>query len=246
LKNIYNEEEYAKKILKEKKLLSGRIQFQFNVLAKYWFFTEGYNKAEVKAKLIEFCEKYVNGFNFNINYKMVNNAISHLSSKKCQYVRINEIFVSDEFVQYFVHLDLPFNTKKFLFSLAVFGKINSLLGRGEEFVQSNSNFRDIQQASDVKLEGNFWDDFVKKMTDNGILRATAKGSLKLLFLNDIPEGNEIYKISDFHNLGLWYDVYCGDRRRKICEKCGRIFKKRTAKSNSQIYCYSCSKNKQPY
>jgi len=246
LKNIYNEEEYAEKILKEGKLLSGRTQFQFNVLAKYWFFTKGDEKTEVKAKLIEFCEKCVSGFNFNIHYKMINNAISHLSSKTCQYVRINWLFVSDEFVQYFVHLQVPFNTKKFLFALAVFGKINNLLGRGEEFVQSNSDFRDVQQSADIKIEGDFWDGFVKKMTEDGILRGTTGGNLKLLFLKDIPEGDEIYKISDFHNLGLWYDVYCGDRRRKICEKCGRIFKKRTAKSNSQIYCSSCSKNKQPY
>jgi len=246
LKNIYNEEEYAEKILKEGKLLSGRIQFQFNVLAKYWFFTKGYAKPEVRARLIDFCEKCVPGFNFNIHHKMIVRAITHLSSKRCQYVKIEGIFISDEFVQYFVRLDLPYDTKKFLFTLAVFGKINKALGRGEEFVQSNSNFRDIQQSADIKIEGMFWETFIKKMFEDGILRVTVNGSLNLLFLKNIPKGEEIYKISDFHNLGLWYDVYCGDRRRKVCEKCGQIFKKRTAKSNSQIYCYSCSKNKQPY
>lgn len=220
--------------------LSGKYLFELKILAKYLYFTENKKKREVKDTIISFCERWFPGFNFNIEYKMINRVIRYLSSKKCRYIVIDSVFISDKFVQYFLNLDFDREIKKFLFALAVLGKVNKEIGFSEEYVSSYTDFRDVKRSAGVELKGDIYIDVLYPLYEKGILRSTCKGVLNLLFVKEIPKEQEIYKISDFHNIGLWLDFYEGLPNIKKCEKCGEIFKKGKSKKSPQKYCLSCS------
>ena len=220
--------------------LSGKYLFELKILAKYLYFTENKKKREVKDTIIAFCERWFPGFNFNIEYAMINKIIRYLGSKKCRYIVIDSVFISDEFVQYFLGLNFPREIKKFLFTLTVLGKVNKALGFSEEYVSNYTDFRDVKKTAGVEICGDIYKDVLYPLYEQGLIRMTCKRVINLLFVKEIPEGQEIYKISDFHNIGLWLDFYEGLPGLSRCEKCGEIFKKKTSKPSPQKYCQNCS------
>lgn len=239
--SVFNEKTYAEKIMKYG-FLSYKIQFELKILAKYFKFVEEKPPKEVKEALIAFCERFMHGFNLNIHYSLINSTMNYLKSKKCKFIVIENIFVSEEFMQYFVNLDEDGDIKKFLFTLAVFGKIHKEIGYSEKFVSDFANFRSLRQSAGVKMYGSVYDN-LNDLYNKGFLKMTSKSTINLLFLDNIPEGEPRYKIGDFQNLGLVFDIYTGVKRRYCCVKCGQTFEKKQIKRIEHQLCNDCLKKK---
>ena len=236
--SVFNEEEYAQKMIKNG-FLSRKYRFELKVLAKYYLFSEKVDINHIKPILVAFCERFLSGFNMHIHYEMINATISYLTSKKCKYIILDGVFVSDEFVQYFLGLDESEDVRKFLFTLAIFGRINEQIGYGNEYIPSFNDYRDVKASAGIKIDGSIYV-FMKPLRDKGFLDMNYKSVIRILFLDKIPTGEPIYKIKDFKNLGLWLDFYQNKNGVHLCEKCGKLFKKRNPKAFSQKYCSSCS------
>ena len=152
---------------------------------------------------------------------------------------IEGIFISDEFIQYFNHLDFDEDIKKLLFTLGILGEINQAIGGSKRFVTSYKKYNDVKKISGIKTK---WDiiSIRKELEENKLVRPVSGKTSELLFLDNIPAGDPIYKITDFYNLGDWFSFYNGIKGFRRCEKCGTIFRKRTPKASSQKYCNSCA------
>lgn len=218
--------------------LSRKYRFELKILAKYYLFSEKLDINHIKPILISFCEHFLIGFNIDVHYEMINSTILYLKSKKCKYIILDGIFISDEFVQFFLKLEEEEDVKKFLFSLAVFGEINKKIGYGIEYIPSVNNYKDVKESANIVVPGDVYM-FIKELRDKKFLDMDYRKIIKLLFLNDIPAGELVYKITDFKTLGLWFDFYQGKKEIHLCEKCGGLFKKRTSKPSSQKYCNDC-------
>jgi len=176
-----------------------------------------------------------------MHYPLINSAIGYLNSKKCKHIIIDSIFISDEFVRYFNELDLDDDCKKIMFTLGIWGKLNLELGYSELFAYSYNDYRDLRDSSNIHIKGSIYN-LIHFLYKEGYVRGCHTGAIELNFLKDIPIGNEIYKISDFNNLGNWLDFYNGVKGFYLCEKCGSIYKKNNVKSNSQKYCKICAES----
>lgn len=238
MKEILNEKEYAEKIIKNG-FLSKKIRFELKILAKYYFFSENLPKKEVKLILEAFCRKNIAGFNINIDYKMINDAVLHLNSKKCQYLNISEIWISQELIDYINSLDFDNDTKKVLFTLSIWGKINLLCGYSQEYASSFKDYRDLKSSSNIESKINIYDIF-NNLYEKGFLKMTWQGVAKMIFLEKIPEGEDLYKLTDFSNLGLWFDFYNNSEFVFKCEECGNLFEKKVKKNFPKKKCNKCS------
>ena len=238
--DIFNEKLHAEEMLR-KGFLSTNIKFELRILAKYYKFEFLKKDEDIKKILISFCETWLKGFRYEMHYSLINSAISYLNSKKCKHIIIDSIFISDEFVRYFNSLPLDDDCKKIMFTLGIWGKLNLELGYSEFFAYSYNDYRDLRDSSNINITGSIYN-LIHYLYKEGYIRGCHTGAIELSFLKNIPSGEEIYKISDFNNLGNWLDFYNGAKGFYRCEKCGRIFKKNNTKANSQKYCKICSKS----
>lgn len=218
--------------------LSKKFEFELKILAKYLFFVKNMPKKNVKSVIIAFCEKNETGFNINIHYGLINKVITYLSSKKCRLVKIESVYISDEFVNYFKTLKFSKEIKKLLFTTAVLGKVNEQLGFSERYASSYVEYKDVKDMANVKIDGDIYLLF-KDLSDQGYVNMTHKGVLVLNFVDSIPKGEDIYKIDDFTNLGNWFDLYNGEENIYRCEKCNKVFKKRFSRGSHQKLCNDC-------
>ena len=53
---------------------------------------------------------------------------------------------------------------------------------------------------------------------------------------DDNAGVVAFEITNYNNIGYWFEWYNGNKRISKCNKCGNVFYK---KSNHQVYCDKC-------
>jgi len=236
--DIFNEKAHAEEMIR-KGFLSTNIKFELRFLAKYYKFEFYKSDKEIKKILTSFCENWLPGFRYEMHYMLINSAIGYLNSPKCRQIIIDSIFISDEFVSYFNGLDIDDNSRKVLFTLGIWGKLNLELGYSELFAYSYNDYRDLRDSSNIHIRGSIFN-LLHSLYTEGYIRNCHTGAVELNFLKDIEEGFPIYKISDFNNLGNWLDFYNGVKGFYVCEKCSKIFKKNNIKAGAQKYCKSCA------
>ena len=74
-----------------------------------------------------------------------------------------------------------------------------------------------------------------------LVKILHKGTILLDYVkNCIQEGDVAFSITDFNNIGYYFDWYNGENGVIKCEndKCNKLIKK---KSNNQKFCIDCSK-----
>jgi hypothetical protein len=240
--SVFDEKKYAEEMIKNG-FLSRKYQFELRILAKYYKFVENKKPKQIKSIIVAFCEKNLYGFNFNCDFAFINSVISYLKSKKCQFIIIDGIWVSEEYVQFFCNLDCEYDIKKLLFTIGIWGKINLELGHSEAYAASFDNYRDLKNSAGVKMKGDIYYNVFHKFFDEKTIRMTHRGTLHNLFLAKVVEGDSIYKITDLKNLGAWFDSYNGINRIYLCEECGKPFQKKSNKTTVFKFCPNCSKAK---
>jgi DNA-directed RNA polymerase subunit RPC12/RpoP len=238
---VFDEREYAEKMMREG-FLSTNVKFELRILAKYFFFEQNKPTKEIKDILNSFCEVWVPGFRKEIYYRLINAVLSYVERNNCKYITIDGVFISQEFVDYINNLNMSRDMKKILFTLGVWGEINAKLCYSKDFAYSYYNYRDLKEVANVQSNGSIFDP-MHELYNLGYIRACYTGAIELLFLKNIEQGEPLYKITDFKNIGNWLDFYNGVKNYYSCQKCKAIFKKGNAKANSQVYCSECSKPK---
>lgn len=236
--SVFNEKKYAENMI-EQGFLSTDIRFELKIIAKYCKCEYDIPNNQMKELLKSFCETWLHGFRYEVHYSIINSTIAYLTTDKCKHINIEGVFISEEFVQYFIHLPLENDMKKLLFTLGVWGKLNLELEYSEKFAYSYNKYRDLKNSANINTKGSVLE-LVHELSNLGYVTGYYTGAIQLDFLKNIPDGMDMHKITDFNNIGSWFDFYNGVKRLYICEKCKKIYKKANVKANNQKFCKECS------
>ena len=246
MKFLYNELEYAKYVEKNG-FTSKNYYTEMVLLVKYWK-SIGNKPKERKEKLYKFCENNITGFNRVLYFKIINSALKSGSRKDNSLIVIEQIPVTISEITYVNNLDIDYNYKKVLFTLLVNNKIKKEIcklrfGQVSEFNYVGGKkkyYNDIIEMA--KIEKSYKvNNIINWLSDNGFIDVRTKAKVNLIFINNIPEDDNVaFSITTFDNIGYYFDWYNQDNKIIKCENCGKLVK---ATNNRKKYCKECWKEK---
>lgn len=106
------------------------------------------------------------------------------------------------------------------------------------FGGNRDSFSRIRKMANVTDKTTVYGDVIPHLIELGMATSIVRGRINLDFLAEYtPAGDELEEITDFDNIGLYYDLVCGNKHIGICETCGCLYRRA---SNSQKYCKDCS------
>lgn len=219
--------------------------YELRVLAKY-FKEEGIKASERKKKIYEFCEQYIPEFNQVTYFKEINSILRYASKKKNKLVVIDKIGVTDNEIIHINSLQLEYNLRKLLFTLTVLNKIMhqiyqlrydkhniyNIVGGSKKF------YRELVDTSKLPT-GTKIDDLMHQLTAKGIIQPLDKLQIKLNYIEDIKDSENImFEISEFDRIGYYYDYHTESKNVIKCVKCGSLVKTRGKNHKMCKECWS--------
>ena len=254
----YNEKKYAEEILK-KGFLTQYHRYELKILVKYYKEVLGEKASERKKLVYEFCENNIVKFNRVKYFKIINSALAYGSKRINKLILIKSIPVTKNEIEYINGLELDSAHKKILFTFIVKNKLNKemskqIYGKVSDyniFGGKTESYKEVFEMS--RLSGEYdINKLVNGLSNLGYVDVRTRGKINLSFIDDIvvdkdDKGNKIdnivFEITNFDNVGYYFDWYNGDDKYMKCENevCGEIIKK----TNGNIkYCIDCAKKMQ--
>lgn len=243
---IFNEKEYAEKIIEEG-FENGILDYsKIYTVAKYFREQYGYGEKRLEKEIIEFCQKHDKNFNPVVEagaiHKWVKSAMNYGLRK------IEEVEISKKDIEFLKTIKAT-RDRKALFVTLIFSKsLKQASTKRKKREQKESpnfyvhynNLLDITRLS--KISG---------LTELGLIKIYHKHPGAITFLHPErellridfidKEPKEIYLIDDLDNIMGFYEKIFGKLYEKgefPCTLCGKISIK---KANNQKVCTSCSK-----
>ena len=255
LNKYFKQKDYAEELLKTRKWKSS-IKRDFRLLARYFRHIENMDADVIENKLIKLCEsKGKDWFNSVTDSPYIDKAISNALKDNTEIVQIESIPIMKAELDYINDLDIESKHKKILYGILALAKLKSKSiqiqnkndigmyfgGAGKE------SYKSLMEVLNDKYTRTFLDKelhkIIKSFNELGLTRTTYSASLEVLFVNDIEhDGEVVFWIKDFDNIGLYWEYELGNPNIKICEECNVNHYRKT--NNSSLYCKDCAKEKQ--
>ena len=204
-------------------------------------------KQERKEALHKFCEKHLKDYHRMKYYKIINKVLDYSCSKKNYLINIDSVPVMKSETDYLNRQDISIDEKKVLFALLITYKLRKLyfeIKKPNEpydnmyFKGGTSQYNDLKKVSNIhnKLDINI--DIISELAVKGYVKIYSRGCIRLNFIEAIVDdtGEVAFEMTDYNNIGYWFEWYNGNKRIGKCAKCGNVFYKRV---NNQIYCSDC-------
>ncbi len=204
-------------------------------------------KRDRKEALHEFCEKHLSDYHKMKYYKAINRALDYSSNKKNFLITIESIPVIRDEIDYLNSQELTNDEKKLLFTLLVTYKLRKTYFeiKNPDEVYENvyfkggiSQYNDLKKISNLNTKFDINKDVVSELATKGYVKIYSRGCIRLDFLEQIEyvTGEIAFEITDYNNIGYWFEWYNGNNRISKCNRCGNVFYR---KVNNQIYCVDC-------
>lgn len=243
----YKDLVYAQKIYSDGFLTKYR-ETELKLVALYMRDELGVTKKqERKEALHKFCEKYLKDYHRMKYYKIINKVLDYSCSKKNYLINIDSVPVMKSEIDYLNSQDISIDEKKVLFTLLITYKLRKLyfeIKKPNEpydnmyFKGGTTQYSDLKKISNIhnKLDINI--DIISELAVKGYVKIYSRGCIRLNFIEAIVDGTgEVaFEMTDYNNIGYWFEWYNGNKRIGKCAKCGNVFYKRV---NNQIYCSEC-------
>lgn len=226
---IFDEKLYAEEMLKKGFKTTHKHVNELGILAKYYF-SQGKEKDEVKKNIKEFCEKYIDEFNNDEWYKIINKTVNVAKNKKLITAKVVDITENE--INKIKLLD-KLNEQKVAFVLLVLYKFY-------DQKKFEINIEDLYRLckinalinSQTKLK------ILQNLTKLGLIDINMKGERWVTFADN---GKPIITIHNFKDFIYEYLEVIDKSRYLRCKECSKAIKKT---SNNLKYCLNCTKNKQ--
>ncbi|MCM3387312.1 hypothetical protein M3649_04085 [Ureibacillus chungkukjangi] len=179
---VFDEKKYAEKMLKKGFFTKNKNVYELHILAKYYFYI-GKTKDEVKELLTKFCNKYVEYFNMDEWYGVINRTIStasrgnlvtdkHVDITKSELDTIQTLKDIREQKLAFALLVLYkfYNYKRFKVTLEDLFNISDLLSYNSETRLRLLHSLTSQGIIDIDMRGRRWVSFSEKESESFIIR----------------------------------------------------------------------------
>lgn len=266
--DIFDEKTYIKNILKDG--FSLKWKRDASILARYYK-SKGCSKKEIKEKIIEKCEKYVDGFDIYISYKTINNIVNNAWKSDGELRVISFLEVDKEILNWFITREELTNAEqRVLFTIYGWTLIqaqyveypawHNLSGYTTLF-KENAN---IPQGTNLtKIKKHLCDlGYIKSSSEVRKSRGISKCLLYAKFIEDyeifqreLGEDKIIINYEDMYALGNFLEEYRKKKRVKktkikvnkdelVMCKCGREFIK-TPNTKREI-CEECYKEERKF
>lgn len=243
----YKDFVYAQKIYNEGFLTKYR-DTELKLVALYMRDILGITKKqERKEALHKFCEKYLPDYHRMKYYKIINRVLTYSCDKKNFLITIDSVPVMKCEMNYLNSQDISTDEKKVLFALLVTYKLRKMYFEIKKpdkpydnmyFKGGATQYGDLKKVSNInnKLDINI--DIISELAVKEYVKIYSRGCIRLNFLEEIVDdtGEVAFEMTDYNNIGYWFEWYNGNKRIGKCIKCGNVFYK---KSNHQIYCSEC-------
>lgn len=243
--NIFNEEKYATKILKNG-FISNKQGLELFILAKYYRFQQNKNKAECKVLLNQFCNNQIENSEQSDLYKKINSAINQAYDKNAYFLTIDYIVFSKNELDYINSLSVSPIAKQVLFGLWCCNKLNIKAQQSDKWI--NITYPELKKFCNLS-NGNMLK-IMNELYNNNLIFISDRCALCLTFLEDYNNNynaqmdntpTEIYYVDDFTTCGLWWQKYNGNKKIIVCGECGIL----TVRSgNRQKYCKDCARQRE--
>jgi len=243
----YNEKKYAEAILKEG-FLTQYHRYELKILVKYYKEVEGKKAKERKELIYKFCQDNIEKFNRVKYYKIINSALLYGSKVINKLILVENIPITDKEIEYINGLELDDIHKKILFTFIVKNKLNKemskqIFGNSSDynfFGGRSESYKEVFEMA--KLSGkNNMNNLVNDLSNEGYVDVRTRGKINLSFIDNIEDSeNVVFKITNFDNVGYYFDWYNGNDKFIKCENigCEDVIKKVNGKTK---YCSDCAK-----
>ena len=242
----YKDLTYAEKVYKEGFLTKYR-DTELKLVALYMRdVLEITKKQDRKEALHNFCKEHLPDYHKMKYYKVINRVLEYSCSKKNFLITIDSVPVLRSEIDFINAQDLSLDEKKLLFTLLITYKLRKTyfeIKKPDEpydnvyFKGSLSQYGDLKKVSNVNSKLDINIDIISQLANKDYVQIYSRGCIRMNVLDMIVDetGEIASEITDYNNIGYWFEWYNGNKRIGKCE-CGNVFYKRT---NNQIYCSDC-------
>lgn len=243
----YKDLVYAQKIYNDGSLTKYR-NTELKLVALYMRDILGITKKqERKEALYNFCEKYLPDYHRMKYYKVINKVVDYSCNKKNFLINIDNIPVMKGEMDYLNDQEISADKKKVLFTLLITYKLRKTYFEIKKpdkpynnifFKGGTTQYGDLKKISNIHNNLDINIDIISDLAENGYIKIYGRGCIRLNFIENIVEDTDevAFEITDYNNIGYWFEWYNGNKKIGKCEKCGNVFYKN---SNHQIYCSDC-------
>jgi ABC-type antimicrobial peptide transport system permease subunit len=252
----YNELAYVEKIYNNG-FQTKHLPTEIRLLVLYFRDILEYKPKEREYKIYEFCKKNIPNFRKERFYTTINKALRAGEKKNQKLITISKIDIYKTEVDYINSLDVNQDYKKVLFTFLVQKKLNKIV---YEYKNNNKNnnknndnnneynmlyfkggtkkYNNIKRISNIPIKILLNDEIVNTLAELKLITIIHKGTILLDYIQNCrQEGDIVFTINDFDNIGLYLDFYNGIKGVIKCENCNKIIK---PKNNKQKYCEECA------
>ncbi|RKJ71130.1 hypothetical protein D7X33_22635 [Butyricicoccus sp. 1XD8-22] len=227
---IFDEKEYAQSIEKKGFKTKNKRVYELNILIKYWIYL-GLDESKVKEKAIKFCEKYIEDFNYDEWYKVINRTINSAYRRDLITGRVVNITENElNTIQQLENIHL----QKLAFVMLVLYKFHNC-NKFKVTLDDLFSLSEINHNSEYRLK------FLHKLTKLKLIDIDDQGKRIVKFTDDDSEVKITIKKFDDFILHFYY--FLGDKKIKWCEECSEVLIRITTANNNK-YCKKCKRNKQ--
>lgn len=235
---VLNEVKQAEHII-EKGEVGNKPTSTLFLLGKYYRVKENLDKEHTFNKLNEFMEK---------NYKNYNSAlwediIEDISKKANKYSlrEIDSIGITQQELNEISEID-NLKYQKLLFTMLCYAKLYNLISENNNG-WINSDIKEIFRVARVSVKHrNDKFLYLNDLERTGLISFSNKNDNLNIRVNFVDiNGEEVFSIRDFRELGYEYLDYIGNGKFTRCLECNRIIKKIQKTGRPIQYCKSCAK-----
>jgi len=232
--SVFNEYEYAQKILKEN-IMTNKPSEILSILARYYRHKENKTSKEIYDLLDEYMHKNYPNYN-SVKWSItLDNQVKY--SKKYKLVEINEVCITENEINLIKQVNSP-RKERILFALLVFAKYNNQKSKTNNN-WTNRKFSEIFKLANVSMTQKQQCETIYELKERGLISLSKKVDNLNIQVNYIDENsNAVLKVKSFDNLGYEYMYYFNKKGFIRCERCNKLIKKIT---NNQKYCKECAK-----
>ena len=243
---IFNELEYAEKMLKEG-FLQDKYLMELKLLAKYYNKIKGLITDDVKIKLKEFCKKYLPEYNEILHLELIAKAVYYGVQKKNTLVIVPFIPIMKNELEEIKKLN-NLNLERLSFIALVLSKTNKYMPisnrrkKNKDIIKgyyvNNYLFKDLFDYAGIVCNRKEKDIFIDQLCETKLFNLTIFCALEVNFVDETNKPEFI--IEYFDDLILEYLKYIGNNI-IYCEHCGKSF---IPSNNRHKFCKDCWKEKE--
>ena len=206
------------------------------LIGKYYRQKEKLNKEQTALKLNEFmCNNYK-----NYNPALWEEVIEDISKKSHKYPlrEIEHIEITRSELDKISRLN-NIKYERLLFAMLCYAKLYNMISENNNG-WVNSDIQELYRNAHVTVKHrNDKFLFLNDLEKTGLISFSSKNDNLNLKVNFIDmDGQPIFKVADFRELGYEYMNYIGDGKFIRCSECSRLIRKN---NNRQKYCNNCYK-----